>query len=53
METDGRIVSLDTLRGLVIMLMIFVNDVAGVSAAPGWLKHVNVSWMYGESSHGP
>jgi len=40
METDGRIVSLDTLRGLVIMLMIFVNDVAGVSAAPGWLKHV-------------
>jgi predicted acyltransferase len=34
-----RIASVDALRGLVITLMIFVNDVAGVTAAPGWLKH--------------
>jgi heparan-alpha-glucosaminide N-acetyltransferase len=34
-----RIGSVDALRGLVITLMIFVNDVAGVRGAPGWLKH--------------
>ncbi len=39
-----RIVSVDTLRGLVIALMIFVNDVAGVSGAPGWLKHVSAKF---------
>jgi len=36
-----RIASVDALRGLVILLMIFVNDVAGVKAAPSWLKHVS------------
>jgi predicted acyltransferase len=36
-----RIASVDALRGLVITLMIFVNDVAGVARAPSWLKHVN------------
>lgn len=36
---SDRIASLDVLRGLVVTLMIFVNDVAGVDAAPGWLKH--------------
>ena len=43
LSTDSvdRIVSVDTLRGLVIFLMIFVNDVAGVRAAPTWLKHVS------------
>ena len=39
-ETSDRIASVDALRGLVILLMIFVNDVAGVKAAPSWLKHV-------------
>jgi predicted acyltransferase len=34
-----RVDSVDTLRGLIIALMIFVNDVAGVRHAPGWLKH--------------
>jgi predicted acyltransferase len=38
-----RLASVDALRGLVITLMIFVNDVAGVAAAPGWLKHATAS----------
>ena len=37
----NRIASVDALRGLVILLMIFVNDVAGVKTAPAWLKHVS------------
>jgi heparan-alpha-glucosaminide N-acetyltransferase len=37
-----RVASVDALRGLVIFLMIFVNDVAGVARAPFWLKHVGV-----------
>ena len=37
-----RVASVDALRGLVILLMIFVNDVAGVGRAPSWLKHVSV-----------
>lgn len=40
-ETPERIASVDTLRGLVILLMIFVNDVGGLKAAPAWLKHVS------------
>jgi heparan-alpha-glucosaminide N-acetyltransferase len=39
--TEDRIASVDALRGLVILLMIFVNDVAGVKSAPAWLKHVS------------
>lgn len=35
----ARIASVDALRGLVILAMIFVNDLAGVRAAPWWLKH--------------
>ncbi len=38
----GRVASVDALRGLVIFLMIFVNDVAGVPRAPFWLKHVGI-----------
>jgi heparan-alpha-glucosaminide N-acetyltransferase len=37
-----RVASVDALRGLVILLMIFVNDVAEVQRAPSWLKHVGV-----------
>ena len=40
-EPTERIASVDALRGLVILLMIFVNDVAGVKNAPAWLKHVS------------
>lgn len=35
-----RIRSIDVLRGLNILVMIFVNDLAGVRGAPGWMKHI-------------
>jgi predicted acyltransferase len=40
-EPMDRIASVDALRGLIILLMIFVNDVAGVRTAPAWLKHLS------------
>jgi heparan-alpha-glucosaminide N-acetyltransferase len=36
-----RLQSLDVLRGLNIFVMLFVNDLAGVFGAPGWMKHVS------------
>jgi heparan-alpha-glucosaminide N-acetyltransferase len=36
---SGRIGSIDLLRGVTILLMIFVNDIAGVARVPGWLLH--------------
>src|SRR3954468_15391227 len=39
-EVSMRIKSLDTLRGLTILVMIFVNDLAGVNGAPAWMKHI-------------
>lgn len=35
-----RILSIDVFRGITILVMIFVNDVAGVSGIPAWMKHV-------------
>jgi predicted acyltransferase len=35
-----RIASVDVVRGLTILVMIFVNDLAGVHGAPAWMKHV-------------
>ncbi len=35
-----RILSIDIFRGLTIFLMVFVNDLAGVSHIPAWMKHV-------------
>ncbi|NJD09913.1 MAG: DUF5009 domain-containing protein [Gemmatimonadetes bacterium] len=35
-----RLASLDVLRGLDILVMMFVNDVAGVTGAPAWMKHI-------------
>jgi heparan-alpha-glucosaminide N-acetyltransferase len=35
-----RIISIDVLRGLTILIMIFVNDVAGVTGIPAWMKHI-------------
>jgi predicted acyltransferase len=32
--------SVDLLRGLTIFVMLFVNDLASVSGAPPWLKHI-------------
>jgi heparan-alpha-glucosaminide N-acetyltransferase len=37
----SRVVSVDVLRGVVMFLMLFVNDVASVQAAPAWMKHVH------------
>jgi heparan-alpha-glucosaminide N-acetyltransferase len=34
-----RILSIDVLRAITMLLMIFVNDVAGVSKIPDWIKH--------------
>jgi predicted acyltransferase len=39
----SRLDSLDVLRGLNILVMLFVNDIAGVASAPGWMKHINPS----------
>ncbi|HET9982317.1 MAG TPA: DUF5009 domain-containing protein [Longimicrobiales bacterium] len=36
----ARIRSIDALRGFTILVMIFVNDVAGVRGTPGWMKHI-------------
>ena len=38
-----RVASVDMLRGLVMFTMLFVNDVAGVRAAPAWMRHVHPS----------
>jgi len=40
-STSGRIASVDTLRGLIILLMIFVNDLG--PAAPSWMHHIQPS----------
>lgn len=36
-----RVVSIDVLRGLTVLLMIFVNDLAGVAGVPAWMKHID------------
>lgn len=38
-KTTERIRSIDVFRAITILLMVFVNDVAGVRNIPGWLKH--------------
>jgi predicted acyltransferase len=37
-EKDGRVASVDALRGLTILLMVFVNDLG--KAAPSWMHHI-------------
>ncbi|WP_422360027.1 DUF5009 domain-containing protein [Reichenbachiella sp.] len=37
---SGRIVSIDAFRGITILVMIFVNELAGVSDVPQWMKHM-------------
>lgn len=39
--TQERVQSVDTLRGLTILLMVFVNDLGG--AAPSWMHHIKPS----------
>ena len=38
-----RIRSIDIVRGLTILVMLFVNDLASVAAAPAWMKHISPS----------
>lgn len=40
---SGRIRSIDIARGLTILVMLFVNDLAGVTGAPAWMKHIHPS----------
>jgi heparan-alpha-glucosaminide N-acetyltransferase len=35
-----RILSIDALRGITILVMIFVNELAGVEGVPVWMKHM-------------
>ena len=35
-----RIESIDVIRGLTILVMIFVNDIAGAPGLPQWLRHM-------------
>jgi predicted acyltransferase len=35
-----RILSIDTFRGITILVMIFVNELAGVKGIPQWMKHM-------------
>ncbi|SMD32899.1 Predicted acyltransferase [Reichenbachiella faecimaris] len=37
---NGRISSIDAFRGITILVMIFVNELAGVSDVPQWMKHM-------------
>jgi predicted acyltransferase len=41
MSGRQRILSIDLLRGLDVLLMLFVNEVAGVSGAPAFLLHAS------------
>lgn len=38
--TTQRILSVDALRGITILVMIFVNELAGVEGVPRWMKHM-------------
>src|SRR6266487_4658735 len=38
--SNQRILSIDTFRGITILTMIFVNELAGVRDIPQWMKHM-------------
>ena len=37
---SGRIDSIDIIRGITILVMIFVNDIGGIKSTPAWMKHM-------------
>lgn len=39
-QSPGRVVSIDIFRGLTILVMVFVNDLAGVEGLPWWTYHI-------------
>ena len=38
--SNERILSIDAFRGITILVMIFVNELAGKSDIPPWMKHM-------------
>ena len=40
---SSRVVSIDVLRGITILAMLLLNDAAGVTGTPAWLKHFKPS----------
>jgi heparan-alpha-glucosaminide N-acetyltransferase len=36
----NRVLSIDVFRGIIIFTMVFVNELAGVSGIPQWMKHL-------------
>src|ERR1043166_3375523 len=38
--TSERILSIDAFRGITILVMIFVNELAGIRDIPPWVKHM-------------
>lgn len=40
MSSSGRTLAIDAFRGLTIFVMVFVNQLAGVSGMPDWLRHM-------------
>ncbi|MBE0680004.1 MAG: DUF5009 domain-containing protein, partial [Bacteroidales bacterium] len=43
MEKTPRIASVDIMRGLTLVLMLFVNDL-NMKVAPGWLGHMKADF---------
>jgi len=39
-KESSRVLSIDLFRGLTILVMVFVNDVAGVKGLPWWTYHI-------------
>jgi predicted acyltransferase len=38
--SNERILSIDTFRGITILVMIFVNELAGIGDIPQWMRHM-------------
>ncbi|HTQ65786.1 MAG TPA: DUF5009 domain-containing protein [Puia sp.] len=38
--TSRRILSIDIFRGITILVMVFVNELAGIREIPSWMKHM-------------
>lgn len=39
--SNRRVLSIDALRGITILVMIFVNELAGAADIPRWMKHMH------------
>ncbi|ALZ76671.1 DUF5009 domain-containing protein [Rheinheimera sp. F8] len=39
----GRVLSIDVFRGITIFVMVFVNELSGISDIPWWMKHLPAS----------